>query len=292
MRPIQSLANPFALLLLSTLYGSGALIVRELAIVWKKGWLSIVLMGLAYGIVEEGLGAQSFTNPLWSGLDDPSAYSRFLGVNWVWAEQIMIYHAMFSISLSILLVGLIFPSENPRRYLSNGTLSICFILIFLNVFIQEAFLFRFWSGYAFYILAIVGVLLLGILARYAPNARRIRLKPAANGWILGLLSFMFTFLFVFAIQYELYKFLNPAEDFLFTAFFAFMALFILASILKRQPNIKSRFSLAAGPILLFVLLNSFLIPASIPGNILFAALLVIAAIRIRGKTNFQASEAE
>src|SRR5579864_1868561 len=37
------------------LYGSGVLLAREAMIRWKKGWASVFLLGVAYGIVEEGL---------------------------------------------------------------------------------------------------------------------------------------------------------------------------------------------------------------------------------------------
>src|SRR5207245_9057295 len=37
------------------LYGSGVILIREAMIRWKKGWASVFLLGVAYGIVEEGL---------------------------------------------------------------------------------------------------------------------------------------------------------------------------------------------------------------------------------------------
>jgi len=45
--------NPFGFVILVSLYGSGALIVRELKIRWKKGIGSILLLGAAYSILEE-----------------------------------------------------------------------------------------------------------------------------------------------------------------------------------------------------------------------------------------------
>src|SRR2546428_13918727 len=37
------------------LYGSGVILIREAMIRWKKGWASVFLLGVAYGIVEDGL---------------------------------------------------------------------------------------------------------------------------------------------------------------------------------------------------------------------------------------------
>ena len=49
--PPAEFFNPFTLLLQASLYGSGALLVRELAHRWGKGWPSVLLLGAAYGVV-------------------------------------------------------------------------------------------------------------------------------------------------------------------------------------------------------------------------------------------------
>src|SRR5438046_10608265 len=45
------------------LYGSGVILIREAMIRWKKGWASVFLLGVAYGIVEEGLALWSLFTP-------------------------------------------------------------------------------------------------------------------------------------------------------------------------------------------------------------------------------------
>src|SRR5258707_57155 len=62
--------SPFSLLFEAGLYGSGAILVRELARRRGLGWGSIVLLGAAYGILEEGLVVTSWFNPY---LPDPRA---------------------------------------------------------------------------------------------------------------------------------------------------------------------------------------------------------------------------
>ncbi len=42
------------------LYGGGALLVRELTIRWDKGWATVIALGAAYGIIEEGIAVKSF----------------------------------------------------------------------------------------------------------------------------------------------------------------------------------------------------------------------------------------
>jgi hypothetical protein len=99
--------NPFGLIILPALYGSGALLVRELALHWKKRWPTILVLGLAYGIVEEGLMVKSFFDPNWVDLGQLGVYGRWAGVNWVWTISLMIYHAVVSIAIPILLVELL-----------------------------------------------------------------------------------------------------------------------------------------------------------------------------------------
>lgn len=58
--PIAYAARLLAIL---PMYGAGALLIRELVRRSKRGWTSILLLGAAYAIVEEGLALQSFFNP-------------------------------------------------------------------------------------------------------------------------------------------------------------------------------------------------------------------------------------
>src|SRR3954470_10607100 len=50
------------------MYGAGALFVREVARRSGRGWPAIILLGLAYGVIEEGLATQSLFNPHYLGL--------------------------------------------------------------------------------------------------------------------------------------------------------------------------------------------------------------------------------
>src|SRR5579884_891245 len=56
------------------LYGSGALLVREIARRRRLGWSGIVVLGLAYGVVEEGLILQTLFNPHFPGLGILATY--------------------------------------------------------------------------------------------------------------------------------------------------------------------------------------------------------------------------
>lgn len=120
--PPSEFFNPISLLLLASLYGSGAIVVRELKIRWNKGYVSMIVLGAAYGIIEEGLMVKSFFDPEWMDLGILGSYGRWQGVNWVWAEWLTIYHAIFSIAIPITLVELTYRKRRNEIWVGNKTL--------------------------------------------------------------------------------------------------------------------------------------------------------------------------
>lgn len=74
--------QPLSFILLTSLYGSGALLVREIVFRWGKGWPSVLALGAAYGMVEEGWMVKSFFDPAWVDLGKlgRAAVGRELGM--------------------------------------------------------------------------------------------------------------------------------------------------------------------------------------------------------------------
>ena len=58
-----TLAQLSYLILLAPAYGGAAVVIREVARRFGRGWPTIVLLALAYGVIEEGLETQSLFNP-------------------------------------------------------------------------------------------------------------------------------------------------------------------------------------------------------------------------------------
>lgn len=105
---------------LSAVYGGGALLIRELARRGGSGWRRIALLGAAYGIIEEGLAVQSLFNPTLFHAGELGG--RALGVNWLWTEWTIGYHIVWSITIPIVLVELLYPNRRDRPWL--GTLGL------------------------------------------------------------------------------------------------------------------------------------------------------------------------
>jgi len=103
--------NPLSIVTVSVLYGGGAIMCRELAVRWRKGWPTFLALGIAYGIVEEGLLCKSFFDPGWGDIGPFGVYGRWGGVNWVWTAGLTGFHAVWSVASSVVLVELAFPAR-------------------------------------------------------------------------------------------------------------------------------------------------------------------------------------
>jgi len=101
------------------LYLPGALLIREAMIRWKKGWASVLLLGAAYGILEEGIALGTLFNTSPVSYGNPTSYGQWLGVSWVWAVEAIPLHMIFSITLPILLLGLALPSTRGKSLLRS-----------------------------------------------------------------------------------------------------------------------------------------------------------------------------
>lgn len=110
---LQVFANPWQLLLLMGGYGGGALLIRETAIRWGKGWAGVLFLGGAYAVGEEGFGAKTMIDPLHSNIGN-QLYSHFLGVNWVPLADLTLFHAAFSIAVPLIIVDVAFPDFRGR----------------------------------------------------------------------------------------------------------------------------------------------------------------------------------
>ena len=157
--------SPFALLVLAALYGSGAILVRELRVRWGKGWPTVLALGAAYGIVEEGLMVKSFFDPNWMDLGPLGSYGRWAGVNWVWSLKLTIFHAVFSIAIPILLVELIFPAQRGERWIGRWGIVGLSLLLLADVLLGFFALTTYRPPLVPYLLAVVAVVALFLVAR-------------------------------------------------------------------------------------------------------------------------------
>ena len=186
------------LLVVTPLYGGGAVLIRELARRRVSGWGRIALLGAAYAIVEEGLAIQSLFNP--DLFNAGILGGRALGVNWVWTEWTVGYHIVWSIIIPILLTELLFPARRAEPWLGRTGVAVAGVVYALGA-LAIAAIFRLvimpdfrapvvlLAGAALLVIGLVA-LALGWPVRPAalPSSSPVRDAPAA--WLVGLVTFL------------------------------------------------------------------------------------------------------
>lgn len=196
--PPSEFFHPFGLIVLPALYGSGALLARELALRWGKRWPTILTLGLAYGILEEGLMVKSFFDPQWPDLGLMATYGRWAGVNWVWSLSLTLYHAVVSIAIPILQVELLYPGRRDEPWLGRRGVIGASILLVLNVLLGLFLMTPYRPPLIPYLLALVAAIALFLRARRMPITWRSsgEARPWKPSWI-GMASFTGTVAFFF-----------------------------------------------------------------------------------------------
>lgn len=193
------------------LYGAGALLIRELVRRSGRGWASILLLGAAYGFIEEGFVSQSLFNPTLYHAAHWGA--RILGINGVYTEWVIVVHAVWSAAIPILLTELLFPGRRTTPYLGRfgliGT-SIVYVLgvallwlVARNSFAAGYEASPILPGLALLAALVLVVIALSVLPRKAP--RPGLQVNAPHPWVvflvIGISGFIWhVSLFLWAIQ--------------------------------------------------------------------------------------------
>jgi hypothetical protein len=202
--PPAKFFSPFLFLIQVLLYGSGAVLVRELRIRWNRGWPTVLALGAAYGILEEGLMVKTFFDPTWPGLGEFGTVGRAWGVNWIWSLDLTAYHAVFSITIPIALVELAFPRQARDRWLGPWSRRILAVLLAADVLLGFTLMTPYRPPAPQYLLAALLAAGLFALARRLPASITTHAAgemPAGAGWV-GLTAFLGTVAF-FGVSWAL-----------------------------------------------------------------------------------------
>jgi len=217
---------------------------------------SVLLMGAAYGVIEEGFMVSSFFNPGWQDLGRLAVYGRWLGVNWIWAVMLTIYHSVYSIAVPIILVELAWPELRSLPWLRPRTFKVV-TFVFVSVVVLGFLLFVRVTGYAPtapQYLSAIGVASVLLLASYVlpPRAGRGGKMTPPRPLILWGLGTAGTFAFFFGF-WSLPSIVPfwPAG-----ILFAPLLVLIFAAYLSRYSWVdeadKHLFSLVAGALTFFI----------------------------------------
>jgi len=272
--------NPIGFMLLLGLYGAGVLIARALPVIWNLGWAGVVVLGVAYGILEEGVAVKSFFDPEWMDLGGLGEYGRYIGTNWVWAVWLAIYHASVSITLPIMVLSIVYPCLKNERLLTGRRLKLVIGILVADVLVCTLLLNPYVPLIPMYALSIAAVLGFTFYAKHVP--RRFfapssalptwgRMRFAALGFLLLLSNFMLAGAFV-----------ETGVPPVVPVVLMLVVCLYIALMIRRHMGTKGNLShkahFVAGMLSFFVLLGLLLEMGGIPGMSVVAVLTALLTL--------------
>ena len=289
--PVLEWLNPLVIILLVFLYGFGALIVRELMIRWGKGsegWISLLLLGAAYGIIEEGLYLMSFFNPNWQDVGILGAYGRFFGVNWVWVVQLTIFHMIYSITIPVVLTHIAFPGVKEESWLNKKALIFIIIIFILCGPIWMLFVidtYNYIPGVAEYLGFLILTVLLILFARKAPVEIFEKIEVDAPSF-----KFLFILGLIWGVGFFLIAWILPALNFPPLIPILLMPAWTLFFIWRIAVSSGNGYALNEGNLLGLIVgalcfLFFLLFVVDILGFIIFGAISIFIFVSIKIKIN-------
>ncbi|MEO6993986.1 MAG: hypothetical protein ABI273_10175 [Lacunisphaera sp.] len=189
-----SISAIFALLFLAPLYGGGALAVREIARRCGRGWPTMVLLALAYGLIEEGVVIQTLFNPNYLGLHLlAEANIPSLGMGGWWTPFVLTLHTVWSISVPIVIIEALFPDRRETPWLGKTGIGISIFLLLaggavIHFAMNKQDPFKASPLQLISTIAAIGVL--GLLAFRFKKGNATRRGAAPNPWVIGIATFL------------------------------------------------------------------------------------------------------
>jgi hypothetical protein len=185
-KPLEFL-NPLTFVVLALPYGFGAVICRELIVRWNKGWPSLILFGLAYGVYEEAIVVRSMFNPGWQELGAMATYGYAGGLHWTYGLMLLHFHLVVSIGASVLLAHVLFPARRRETWVGRKALVACFVG--LSLWLPLGWLMTTyrppWTHYAGAWVSLLALLIAGRLASAKFFAAPLRQTPQGR-WLFLL----------------------------------------------------------------------------------------------------------
>ncbi len=185
------------LAILAPVYGGAALLIRESVRRAGRGWPSILVLALAYGILEEAFLTETLFNPNYMGLNlhllEP-AFIAALGISGWYTVFVLTLHTVWSISVSIALIEALVPDRATSPWIGRLGLGLIATIFTLAAVSMASFSIRqdyhhfaasrtqfFWSA--------IALLILIVSAFSLP----LRLNSTARGgvpppWVPGLMA--------------------------------------------------------------------------------------------------------
>ncbi len=267
------------------MYGTGAVLIREITRHIGRGWPSLILLATAYGFIEEGLVTQSLFNPNYLHLRLLDfGFIPWLGSSPVWATYVLGLHMFWSISVPIGLTECLFPARRTTPWLGPIGLGIFGLLFIAGSALVAVFTYKslpFMAPPAQLIGIVVIVAALVVAAFLWPKPETLASGKAPHPALLFLMSLIPGSLFVGTEYYGVHivHAAWPLAVALLAGCEILMLVLMVAFTRGRTWSDAQRFALMAGGFATYVWLG-FPTDVSLHGKADLAGHTVLAAVMV------------
>jgi len=198
--PLLTALHPAPFLLLILTYGVPVVLIREFAVARRLNVVGIILLGIGYGILNEGVLAKTLTLPGGLPIAEFAGYGKLGTVQTGWAIFILFWHALHSVLYPILLCDWLFPAGAGRRwFVTPGARRFMYLMI-VSVFVLYSlyFLVRERSDvgtFTFYVALTIA--LAAIAVRWCTTGDRTAARVPAPSYAPAFLGAAAIFFYVF-----------------------------------------------------------------------------------------------
>lgn len=120
--PADFLFRPYIVPFNIVLYGTFDLLAREIIVRRRAGLASALLLGAAYGFINEGVAAGTWY------VVHPPGYAFIGRVDWAWALALTIFHSIMSVFAPIAFIEILFPAIHGQPLLRRRGMVTCVVL--------------------------------------------------------------------------------------------------------------------------------------------------------------------
>jgi len=197
-----SIVEIWALPVLALLYGSGAILIREVARRTGRGWPTMLVLGLAYGLIEAGLIDQTLFKPpeLTTGVVGAATYVPALGISVLDLLSFVVGHAGWSIGIPIAMVEALVPTRRTTPWLGRAGLAVTGALYLLGAVLIFRFMQQDSGGFLapapkLAAVAVGSAALIGFAFALGRRPRPPVDRPALRPWLVAAVALAASFLF-------------------------------------------------------------------------------------------------
>lgn len=200
---ILSISEIGYILFLAPMYGGGALLIREVTRRSGRGIVTMLILGVAYGLIEEGLIDQMLFNRFYlTGQNQWNSFIPILGIDGRLTVYVLAMHAIWSTCIPIIIVEALFPKQGIRPWLSKSGLGIVtsiFILgsVYLSydTYIDK----QFFASTLQLLGTTIAVMLLVIVSfRFGSHTSASTTTAAPKPWFVSIFSLVASSIFMLA----------------------------------------------------------------------------------------------